>query len=136
MNYFFRQSPQYVGILFRNQFDLHQLTILWIQYLDFISVDLEQFGFQLFDLLEVSVDQHNVWRQDLFNIISCVDEICVSLETDIVNSHLAQNAFLLIDLNELVWIHDLFGESSFTAITCKYDTISCIIGPFEKQFPT
>ena len=78
------------------------MTIFRIEYLDFVSVDLKQFGFELFDLLEISVDQNYVGRKDLFNIVSCVDEICMGLETDIVDSHLAENAFLLIDLNELV----------------------------------
>lgn len=81
------------------------------------------------------MDQNDVGWKDLFNIISGVNKICVSLKTDIVNSHLTQNTFVLIDLDEFIRIHDLFSKCSFTTITGKHDSIPCIIGPFEEQFP-
>lgn len=62
MQDFFCQLPQYLGVLLRHQFQLHQLAVPWRQDLQFLFEFEVEFGLELFHLLRIAVDEYDVRR--------------------------------------------------------------------------
>ena len=60
----------------------------------------------------ISVDKYDVRWLENFHVVSCVLEVSVSRERNRFYGHFSIK-YLLADLNCLVGVHDLFGQSAF-----------------------